>query len=185
MLADAIVPLLPRGSEIVDVGCGDGALAALIRERGHHLTIEGYDVLIRPHTNIAVGAFDGKHLPLENASVDFALLIDVLHHTSDPMVLLREAVRVSRQGIIIKDHRMSRPDAGITLRIMDWVGNRPSKVALPYNYWSERRWREAWTCLGLAVRHYQTKLGLYQWPASWIFEKGLHFVAKLTPTTAA
>jgi hypothetical protein len=67
---------------------------------------------------------------------------------------------------------------------MDWIGNRPQAVPLTYNYWPESRWREAWASLGLRVDHYQTRLNLYPWPAGWIFERGLHFLARLTKDPA-
>jgi hypothetical protein len=63
---------------------------------------------------------------------------------------------------------------------MDWVGNRPHGVVLPYQYWSEQRWLSAWRELGLRVDHYQTKLGIYPAPFRPAFEYGLHFLAKLT-----
>ena len=99
----------------------------------------------------------------------------------DRYFLLREAARVAGKAIILKDHRLSRPLAGPTLRFMDWIGNRPHGVALPYNYWPLHRWREAWAALGLNLDHYQTRIGLYPGPARWLFEHGLHFVARLTP----
>jgi SAM-dependent methyltransferase len=179
-LAEAIRPLLPARSHVVDVGCGDGAVAALIGRQGVQLRVEGYDVLIREHTQIPVRTFDGQHLPLENSSVDFVLLIDVLHHTDDPRALMNEALRVARHGLVIKDHRLSRPGATTTLRALDWIGNRPAGVTLPYNYWSERQWRMTWSALGLRMDHYQTDLGLYPWPANWLFEKGIQFLARLS-----
>jgi hypothetical protein len=35
---------------------------------------------------------------------DLIANVDVLHHTTEPMILLREASRVARQVILIKDH---------------------------------------------------------------------------------
>ncbi len=34
------------------------------------------------------------------------------------------------------------------------------------------------------VDHYQTRLGLCPWPARWLFETGLHFLARLIPQGA-
>jgi ubiquinone/menaquinone biosynthesis C-methylase UbiE len=62
------------------------------------------DVLVRPGTAISVRAYDGVTLPEADASYDVVMMIDVLHHTDDPTLLLREAGRVSKQGILIKDH---------------------------------------------------------------------------------
>jgi SAM-dependent methyltransferase len=128
---------------------------------------------------IPVARFDGAMIPEEDKSADIVMFVDVLHHTPDPMVLLREAVRVARRAVIIKDHRMSCIGAGVRLRFMDWVGNRPHGVVLPYNYWPEGRWQAAWDELGLEVKHYQTDLALYPKPTRWLFETGLHFLAGL------
>jgi SAM-dependent methyltransferase len=180
-LADAIAPLIAPQWTVLDVGCGDGRLAALIREQVAGIRIEGYDLKVRPDTAIPVRSFDGRSIPEAERSVDAVMMVDVLHHTEDPTILLREAARVARKAIVLKDHRLSRPLAGPTLRFMDWVGNRPHGVVLPYNYWPEPRWREAWAALGLHIDHYQTRIGLYPGPARWLFEHGLHFVARLTP----
>ena len=63
---------------------------------------------------------------------------------------------------------------------MDWVGNRGHGVALRYEYWSEERWRREWAEQGLTVEVWRTTLGLYPFPASLLFERGLHFVARLS-----
>ena len=91
------------------------------------------------------------------------------------------AQTTEKKGQIIKDHRLSRPGAKTVLRFMDWVGNRAHGVNLPYDYWSEATWRAAWERLRLSVEHYETRLGLYPPPARWLFESGLHFVARLGP----
>jgi SAM-dependent methyltransferase len=184
-LAEAIAPLLEPGWSVVDVGCGDGRLAALVAELRGGLDMQGLELSVRGETHVPVRAFDGRHLPLDDRSVDAVVLVDVLHHTDDPAVLLREAARVARRAVVLKDHRTAHPFARPTLRFMDWVGNRAHGVPLPYHYWSERQWRAAWQSSGLDVASFRTKLGLYPWPASWVFESGLHFVAKLVPRGGA
>lgn len=183
-LAEALAPLFEPGWRVVDVGCGDGKLGALVAEQAH-VTLEGYERFPRPGAAIPVHAFDGERLPLEDDGVDAVMLVDVLHHTDDPMVLLREAARVARRAVVLKDHRMERPLAGLTLRFMDWVGNRPHGVPLPYHYWPEARWRAAWQELGLVPEAFRTRLDLYPGPARWVFESGLHFVARLVPERGA
>ena len=46
------------------------------------------------------------------------MFVDVLLHTLDPMILLREAIRVARQTVVIKDHTLDGLLAGPTLRAM-------------------------------------------------------------------
>lgn len=180
VLADMLAERVPAAARsLVDIGCGDGRIARLVAEKHPNLQITGVDVLVRPTTWIPVQAFDGTTLPLADQSVDVAMFVDVLHHTNDPLVLLREAKRVARQAILIKDHCKDGWLAGPTLRFMDWVGNAHHGVVLPYNYWPEQRWRTAFAELGLTIESWTQHVPLYPWPASWMFQRRLHYVARL------
>jgi SAM-dependent methyltransferase len=179
VLANQLAQMLHSRS-ILDVGCGDGTIDFLIGKARPDLEISGVDVLVRSSTRIKVQPFDGRQLPFSDRSFDTVMFVDVLHHTDDATVLLKEARRVARESVIVKDHTMDGLLAYQTLRFMDWVGNARHGVALPYNYWPERRWRAAFAELGLRVDQWQTTLGLYPWPASLVFERGLHFVTRLT-----
>lgn len=179
VLADQLARLLPSEAEVLDVGCGDGSLDRLLLAQRPDLRISGVDVLERPRTAIPVRLFDGRHLPLDDASVDVVMFVDVLHHTDDPAVLLREARRVARQAIVLKDHCRDGLLAGPTLRLMDWVGNAHHGVVLPYNYWPEARWRATFAELGLVPDRWTAQIDLYPWPLSALFGRRLHFVARL------
>ena len=172
--------LIPRGAEVLDVGCGDGLLARRIAELRPDVVIRGLDVKIREQTHVAVEQFDGQTFPCADSSYDVVIFADVLHHCPDPLVLLREASRVSRQAVAIKDHTLEGWLAGPTLRFMDWVGNARHGVERTYVYWPRRRWLETFEALGFAVDEWTGELGLYPWPASLVFGRSLHFVARLT-----
>jgi SAM-dependent methyltransferase len=179
VLSDRLAPLIPDGARVLDVGCGDGLTAHLIKQRRPDIAIQGIDVLVRARTCIPVEGFDGKRIPFADASLDVVMFIDVLHHSDDPMILLREAARVSRRAIVIKDHMLDGFLAAGTLRFMDRVGNARYGVALPYNYWSREQWFDAWRAMGLGVAAWTTDLKLYWLPADWIFGRSLHFIARL------
>ncbi len=68
---------------------------------------------------------------------------------------------------------------------MDWIGNKPHGVVLPYNYWTRTQWNQAFAALGLHVSDIKTTLGLYPPPASWLFSRNLHFIALLEPAPGA
>ena len=175
-LADAIQD---EAHTVLDVGCGDGTIDALLKQLRPDLDITGVDVLVRPKNQLPVQLFDGRHLPFPDQSFDVVMFVDVLHHTDDPSVLLREAKRVARQAVVVKDHTQDAPFAQHTLRFMDWVGNSRHGVALPYNYWPGDKWRDAFADIGLSPERWNDQLGLYPFPASLIFERNLHFVARL------
>ena len=118
-LAQRLAGLIPARATVLDVGCGDGKLSRLLADMRPDVDVAGIDVLVRGGAHIPVAAFDGRTIPQTDQSVDVVLFIDVLHHTDDPTVLLREARRVARRAIVLKDHTadgfLSRP----TLRFMD------------------------------------------------------------------
>ena len=179
VLGDHLAELIPKDSCVLDVGCGDGLLASLITQKRPDVTLRGIDVLVRSQTYIPVDEFDGRVMPFADNSFDVVMFVDTLHHTHDPMILLREAVRLARRAILIKDHTLNGLFSGPRLRFMDRVGNARYSVALLYNYWPERRWLEAFEALGLKVSVWATKLELYPWPATWFFDRSLHFIAQL------
>ena len=180
ILAGWFAQLAPRSARVLDVGCGDGLIAAALQSRRTDLVITGIDVLARSHTHIPVDMFDGANIPFDDRSFDVVLFSDVLHHTSDPAILLREARRVTSQSVLIKDHNRNGLLAGPRLRLMDWVGNARFGVALPYNYWTERQWHEAWRVTGLKPEQMVTRIGLYPTPVDWLFGAKLHFITLLS-----
>jgi SAM-dependent methyltransferase len=179
VLSDVLVDLVPRDARVVDVGAGDGLLARTIADRRPDLDVSGVDVLVRPETAIPVQSFDGQRLPLADKSVDAVLFVDVLHHTIDPLVLLREAKRVSRQVVLIKDHLADGWLARPTLRFMDHVGNARHGVALPHTYLRREEWQRAFDAVGLTIEVWRGQLSLYPPVASMVFDRSLHFVARL------
>jgi len=179
VLSDHLAELIPQDARVLDVGCGDGLLAHLIMQKIPSVEIKGIDVLVRSQAHIPVDEFDGQVIPHADASFDVVMFVDVLHHTEDPMILLREAVRVASKAIAIKDHTCNGLFAGSTLRFMDQIGNARYGVALPYNYWSQQRWFEAFHTLDLTIAAWKKDLGLYPRPANWIFGRSLHFIALL------
>jgi hypothetical protein len=63
---------------------------------------------------------------------------------------------------------------------MDWVGNAPHGVRLPYNYLARSEWAATYANLGLEIDAVEEDLDLYPAPVSLIFGHGLHFVVRLS-----
>ena len=179
VLSGHLAKVIPENVFVLDVGSGDGLLGQLISQIRPDVTIKGIDVLVRPRTHIPTEKYDGERIPYGDTSFDGVMFVDVLHHTTDPMILLREAARVARSTIVIKDHLLDGLFAGQTLRFMDRAGNARHGIPLPYNYWTKETWFDAFNALGLRVGMWTAKLCLYPRPATWLFDRSLHFVARL------
>jgi SAM-dependent methyltransferase len=150
-LAGHIAAIIPAGGTVLDVGCGDGMVSMSIRGHRPDLRFEGVDIIERPSCQIPMRVNDGTTPPFDDDSFDSVALVDVLHHTDDPSVVLKKAVRVAKAGVVVKNHKVIGPLAGPTLRFMDWVGNWGHDVVLPYNYLTPSQWDAVWPDAGVAV----------------------------------
>ncbi len=180
VIAAHMASMLPDEGAILDVGCGDGQICKLILDRNPGLAYQGLEVVERPSCEIPMKMYDGDTLPYEDKSFDFVTFVDVLHHTVSPQATIREAARVARKGIVLKDHICETPMNRSILSFMDKVGNVSHGVSLPDNYRSRNQWSEAFAAVRLKKDAYTEKLGLYPALVRPVFEHGLHFVGRYT-----
>lgn len=181
--ADKISSLLTAhlndNRRILDIGCGDGYISSLVKANIENVEVSGIETKVRQTTHIPVTPFDGTHIPYADKSFDAALLFDVLHHTMNPEILLREAVRVSRKSVFIKDHFLYGPVSKYILKQMDRFGNSHADIAQPHNYQTPRQWEKMFANVGLEPELMTTNLGLYAFPFNILFEQNLHFFTRL------
>jgi ubiquinone/menaquinone biosynthesis C-methylase UbiE len=182
VLSAQLAELLPEHGTVLDLGCGNGEIAVAVMQSKPGLRFEGLDVFLRPQVRIPAKQYDGHIIPYEDGSVDWITIVDVLHHTDDPAIVLREAARVACKGVLIKDHLREGFGAAQVLRLMDWVGNKGHDVRLPYNYFSRDEWKWVFDDLGLQVTGWEEQIRLYPFPANLVFGRKLHFVARLEAT---
>ncbi|HWA19832.1 MAG TPA: methyltransferase domain-containing protein [Devosia sp.] len=181
VLSHALAKAIPGRGSVLDLGCGDGQVAFSLMRLRPDLKVEGVDIVPRAKTLVPVRQYDGVTLPYDDKSFDYVTIVDVLHHTADPVPVLREACRVAREGVVIKDHLREGFMAQTTLAIMDWIGNFGDGVPMPYNYLSRSEWQEALFAARLEMVTSSERLGIYLPPISWIADRHLHFVALARP----
>jgi SAM-dependent methyltransferase len=179
VLAKCLAAKIPPYASVLDIGCGDGAVAHLIARQNTAASIRGIEFAPRPTCLIECAPFDGATIPYPPASFDVCMFVDVLHHTHGILPLLSEACRVSRRFVLIKDHLAEGRFDFKTLQFMDWIGNRPHGVVLPYNYQSRVQWNQYFSTVGLTIRDWQNHIPLYPPPFGVLFGRQLHFVALL------
>jgi SAM-dependent methyltransferase len=172
----ALLPSSP--TTLLDIGSGDGRLAAALQTRHPNLTITAVDNAPPPVTAIPTLSYDGVRLPLEDNIIDHVMLIDVLHHADNIPHLLSEAVRVARQSIIIKDHYCENVFDYARLWLTEHSRNFHVGMAMPLNYVSENGFKSITGELRLTPLHHQTHIDIFNKPIDYLFGGHLNFISQ-------
>lgn len=132
----AIASWIPQGSSVLDLGCGDGSLLRYLREtrevRGYGVEISDAKVAacITNNVNVLQSDLESGIADFEDQSFDFVILSQTLQATRDTEALMREIVRVGREGIV------SFPNFGYWRnRLQVMLGNMPVSDELPYQWY--------------------------------------------------
>jgi methionine biosynthesis protein MetW len=133
---EALARLVPVGSRVLDLGCGDGAmLDHLQRTRGctgYGIEIDDANVLacVQRGVNVIQLNLDEGLALFGDQSFDVVLQIDTLQHLRNAEVMLRETVRVGRLGIVAFPNFAHWPN-----RLSVLGGRMPVTRRLPYQWY--------------------------------------------------
>ena len=128
--------LVPVGSRVLDLGCGDGAMLAYLQQvrgcTGYGIEIDDANVLacVKRGVNVIQLNLDEGLSLIDDASFDVVLQIDTLQHLRNAEVMLRETVRVGRVGIVAFPNFAHWPNRLSVLR-----GRMPVTRRLPYQWY--------------------------------------------------
>jgi methionine biosynthesis protein MetW len=133
---EVIARLVPPGSRVLDLGCGDGALLDFLqRERG----CTGYGVEIadgnllacaRRGVNVIQLNLDEGLSMFGDGSFDVVLQVDTLQHLRNAETMLAETARVGRIGIVAFPNFAHWPN-----RLAIARGRMPVTKRLPYQWY--------------------------------------------------
>ncbi len=132
----AIAALVPTGSRVLDLGCGDGALLDYLqRERacsGYGIEIDDANVLAcaRRGVNVIQLNLEEGLAMFADHSFDVVLQIDTLPHLRNAETMLRETARVGRTGIVAFPNFAHWPN-----RVSVLCGRMPVTRRLPYQWY--------------------------------------------------
>jgi len=133
---EALARLVPAGSRVLDLGCGDGAmLDHLQRTRGctgYGIEIDDANVLacVQRGVNVIQLNLDEGLALFGDQSFDVVLQIDTLQHLRNAETMLRETARVGRIGIVAFPNFAHWPNRLSVLR-----GRMPVTRRLPYQWY--------------------------------------------------
>jgi SAM-dependent methyltransferase len=159
IICKQISPFL-KGDSLLDIGCGNGLIAYLVKDR-FKAGIQLVDVV--QYVPDALGLpfrlyEEGRPLPI-NSLFDTVLLLTVLHHSENPIKLLKSAWDVTEKKLIIIESvvgvHKEEPQAKYELlnssdedqvafaAFVDWFYNRVlhNDVPVPYNFTTPEQWR--------------------------------------------
>jgi methionine biosynthesis protein MetW len=131
-----VAELVPPGSRVLDLGCGDGALLAYLRDfrgcTGYGVELD--DAKVQECTRRGVNVIqynleDGLNL-FEDNSFDVVLQLDTLQHLKNTEAMLRETARVGRLGVVSFPNFAHWPHRLSVLR-----GRMPVSKTLPYQWY--------------------------------------------------
>ncbi len=133
----ALAELVPVGSRVLDLGCGDGALLELLQNERH---CTGYGVELDDANVLACARRGVQVLQLNldqglslfgDQSFDVVLQIDTLQHLRNAETMLRETARVGRIGIVAFPNFAHWPN-----RLSVLGGRMPVTRRLPYQWYN-------------------------------------------------
>lgn len=129
---------VPQGARLVDLGCGDGAVASrLATERGARVSgveidPDGVTIARRRGVDAITGDLD-EGLPFADGSFDIALINVTLHMVYRPRFVLEEALRVAPRVIV------TFPNFGYWVYRLELAAGRFPKHSLyGYNWYDTR-----------------------------------------------
>ena len=133
---DVIAQLVPVGSRVLDLGCGNGALLAHLRDTrqctGYGIELDDAKVLQCAQRGVNViqrNLEEGLNL-FEDNSFDVVLQLDTLQHLRNTVDMLRETARIGKHGIVSFPNFAHWPHRMSVLR-----GRMPVTRSLPYQWY--------------------------------------------------
>ena len=128
--------LVPKGSRVLDLGCGNGEFLAYLRDTrgcsGYGVEIDDANVLActqRGVNVIQLNLEEGLAL-FEDQSFDVVLQLETLQHLRNTEKMLRETARVGRIGIVSFPNFAHWPN-----RLQVAAGRMPVTRVLPYQWY--------------------------------------------------
>lgn len=132
-----ITPTLHKEDQILDIGCGTGVISKILRNQGFDVTLTDID-----YNQICdvypVTIYDGKSLPFKNKQFSASLILTVLHHAKDSDAVLDEAMRVTKDKIIVMEDIFTDLPGRIITFIGDCLVN--FEIHSPFHNHTKENW---------------------------------------------
>jgi methionine biosynthesis protein MetW len=133
LMADMVEP----GARVLDIGCGDGSLLALLRDRrgtdgrGIELSREGVSECLAKGLPVIQGDADTDLADYPDDAFDYVILSQTIQATRQPKVVLEHLLRIGRRAVV------SFPNFGHWRVRLDLAlyGRMPVTKNMPYSWY--------------------------------------------------
>lgn len=168
------------GNKIADYGCGDGLVSYYLSEKWNKdFEYELFDIKDYRHEKVLLNfdLLNDKQILKYNDVYNTVLLLTVLHHSMNPILVLENAIKLSKKRIIVIESVFDVPNDSIYSPIKglstetqikyaifwDWFYNRVihDDILVPYNFQPSFKWEETFNNYRLKIIHKQN-LGIDQ-----------------------
>jgi methionine biosynthesis protein MetW len=102
----AIADAVPAGARVLDIGCGDGALLAFLRDskgvdaRGIDVSAANVAGAVARGLSVMQGDADADLADYPDGAFDMVILSDTLQAMRSPATVLAELVRIGRRAVV-------------------------------------------------------------------------------------
>lgn len=150
LIAAHLAPCFRPGIRLLEIGAGKGHVARALSAAAD-VQIELVDVVDYNETDLPIRVYDGEHLPFEDNTFDFSLLVFVLHHTPDPTRVLEEAMRVSSRGVVVVENHVEGRARQILTRLVDSLPHFQHGVPICYRAMTIGEWQDLFSQLDVSA----------------------------------
>ena len=150
------LPRLQRPLAVLDLGCGEGYVGAVI-QREMQADVVLTDIVDMNKTRLPHTLCSPRALPWQDKAFDVVVLYFVLHHAEDAEAVVQEALRVACQRVIVVESVYLKRLDHMALILLDVVANRirswhkmkPQEKNLAFRTASS--WRKCFEAAGMSI----------------------------------
>lgn len=132
-----ITDMVTQGSKVLDIGCNDGTLLEMLRDRkgvngrGMELKQKRVNICVARGLSVVQGDADRDLADYPTDAYDYVILSQTIQATTNPRQVLREMLRIGRHAVV------SFPNFGHwRVRSSLFFGGRmPVNESLPYSWY--------------------------------------------------